>query len=129
MPHCTLEYTSNIKDTVNHDDFFKKLHTEIVSCNDFSLDQIKSRAVEHSNFYIGDGSPNNAFVYLQISILSGRNEILKQELSKKALTLLEEFFPTSRKELNCSVTVEIRDMDRASHSRADKINPETVTAS
>ncbi len=83
-------------------------------------DDLKSRAIEHNNFYIGDGNPNQAFVTLNIQLLDGRSDELKKELAQSALKLFSLYFEKTLVELQTSITVQISDIHRKSYSR--KIN-------
>ena len=116
MPHCVLEYSHNIPDRVNFKGFFEKLHQLMVDTGAFKLERIKSRIVPHDNYYIGDGNMENTFVYLQISILTGRDVTLRKQLSSSALELMKTFFPKALAKNNCSMTVDIKEMDREVHS-------------
>lgn len=116
MPHCVVEYSGNIPDRFQYRDFFKKLHQLMVNTGEFKLERIKSRFIAHDNCYVGDGDSENCFVYLQISILSGRATILRQKLSQDALALLKDFFPKAIKSQKCSITVDVKEMDRETHS-------------
>lgn len=120
MPHCVLEYSANIKDSIDYPQFSKRLHALLSSTGHIDPARLKSRRVIHSDFYIGDGAVENAFVYLQVSLLSGRPAEVRQALGKQALDLLLEFFPQSQRDLNCSVTVEMREMDSSTHFAAAK---------
>jgi 5-carboxymethyl-2-hydroxymuconate isomerase len=111
-----LEYSHNIPDQFKFKDFFEKLHQLMVNTGAFKLERIKSRLVPHDNFYIGNGNTENTFVYLQISILTGREVSLRKHLSSAALELLKEYFPKTLATNNCSMTVDIREMDREVHS-------------
>lgn len=120
MPHCILEHSSNVLDNYDYKDFFSKLHTIIIETGPFNLDQIKSRVIKHNEYLVGDGSSEMAFVTLQIKILSGRELMIRKRLSEGALALLEKTFPLSRQKLQCSITVAIEEIDRETHSRAEK---------
>lgn len=121
MPHCVLEYSSNVVDRIDTRAFFLELHQTIIKSGPFNLDQIKSRAVCRDEFVVGDGNPDKSFVYLQISILSGRDKGIRTTLSQRALKLIEIYFPKTHASGTCSMTVEIREMDKETHLRAEKI--------
>ena len=109
MPHCVLEYSHNVSDRVNFKELFQKLHQLMVDTGAFKLERIKSRVVPQDNYYIGDGNRENTFIYLQISILTGRDLALRKSLSNSALELLKNYFPKALAQENCS-------MDREVHS-------------
>jgi 5-carboxymethyl-2-hydroxymuconate isomerase len=120
MPHCILEYSANIKDSIDFPQFSKRLHALLSSSGHIDPARLKSRRVIHDDFFVGDGASENAFVYLQVSLLSGRPAEVRQALGQQALDLLTEFFPQSRRELNCSVTVEMREINSSTHFAAAK---------
>lgn len=120
MPHCIIEYSSNVKDSVNFPEFFKRLHELLASSSDIQLDQLKSRWLRREDYFIGDGSPQNAFVYLQISLMTGRTLELRKQLGQSALDLLASYFPRTQAELSCSMTVEMREMERETHFKITK---------
>ncbi|MBN8548606.1 MAG: 5-carboxymethyl-2-hydroxymuconate Delta-isomerase [Deltaproteobacteria bacterium] len=120
MPHCVLEYSANVKDSVNFQDFFASLHKLLADSGEIQHDQLKGRWYCSENYFVGDGSPKNAFVYLQISMLSGRTAELRKRLAGQAFELLSAQYPRSQRDLSCSITVEIREMDRETHFKVSK---------
>jgi 5-carboxymethyl-2-hydroxymuconate isomerase len=119
MPHCILEYTSDIyeKDSILH--FFKNLHDLLVDTKEFGLEAIKSRAVKPDRFYMGNGE-NNHFVALTIWILPGRAKSFKKELSGKIIRLMEQNFKKPENSKGFSLSVKIDEIDNDSYERIYK---------
>jgi 5-carboxymethyl-2-hydroxymuconate isomerase len=115
MPHFVLEYSDNIPGEVDFKEFFKRLHTLLVDVGPFKLSDIKSRAIRHQEFYVADGQESNAFVHLTLSIFKGRDLGIRQAVGEKLLAFLREEFARSLQKLNCSYTVEIREMDKETY--------------
>jgi 5-carboxymethyl-2-hydroxymuconate isomerase len=107
MPHCIIEHSDNVLDKPSWQNIFSKLHKILVDTGEWIESDIKSRVLEHKNFYIGDGSPNQAFVTLNIQILDGRSDSIKKDITQKALNLLSDNFPKTLKELRFSITVQV----------------------
>ena len=118
MPHCTLESSDNIVDIIDKREILLKINKCLADTGLFNLNDIKSRFVTHTDYVIGDGDADRAFVTLNISILSGRDASLKAMLSNKCLELLQPFFPESFKRLKFSLTVQISELDKDSYSKA-----------
>lgn len=118
MPHFVLEYSDNILEELDYKDFFKRLHTLLVENGPFNLSDIKSRAICHQQFYVAAGQESNAFVHLTLSIFEGRDLGLRQELGEKILAFLKGEFARFFEKLNCSFTVEIREMDKETYFKA-----------
>jgi 5-carboxymethyl-2-hydroxymuconate isomerase len=117
MPHCILEYSNNILDQPDVRQVLRGIHDVLAGTELFSLNDIKSRAVKHDDFFIGDGDASRAFVALTIQILSGRSGDVKADISRRAFEFLKQTYPQSIEELKCSITVQIVEIDRASYRR------------
>lgn len=111
MPHFVLEYSDNILEELDLKGFFKRLHTLLAENGPFQLSNMKSRAIRRQEFYMADGEESNAFVHLALSILKGRDLSLRQAVGKKILSFLRSEFSRSSNQLNCQITVEIREME------------------
>jgi len=117
MPHCILEYSSNINDTINLKKLLHDINTMLVGTGVFNLMDIKSRAIEHDHYVVGDGDTNRAFVALTINIFSGRPDDVKENIAESALQLLRDAFNTTLQKKKCSITVQIGDIDRETYRK------------
>jgi len=97
LPHCILEYSDNIKDTVVWNSIFKNLHKIFVETGEFIEADIKSRVIKHDNFYIGDQ--------------------FKKDLAQSALNLLSRYFTKTLNDLKTSISVQISNIHRNSYSK------------
>lgn len=117
MPHCILEYTANIVDEPIWADIFKNIHAILIATGEWHSADMKSRAVELHNYYIGNGNPHQAFVTLSIQILTGRSDSLKKSISESCLKALAGHFPLTLKQLQTSITVQVADIHGPSYCR------------
>lgn len=117
MSHIILEYSDNITDKPDFQKLFNELHQGLVNTGHFKLADIKSRAVKHDLYFIGDGDPMRTFVTANLCILSGRTDKLKSELSHLILKLLKQYFPKTIAQQKSSVTVQISDIHKASYEK------------
>jgi 5-carboxymethyl-2-hydroxymuconate isomerase len=115
MPHCILEISDQVPDKPDFRAFFGELHTMLAASGDIQLDHIKSRLRTAEHCYVGSGAADNQFVYLQISLLAGRSLERRQAWAEHALGLLQKYFPRTVASPHVSMTVELREMDRATH--------------
>ena len=118
MPHFVLEYSDNILEEVDFKDFFERLHTLLVENGPFKLSAIKSRAIRHRQFCVADGKDSNAFVHLTLSIFKGRDLSIRQAVGEKILSFLKGEFARSFQKLNCSYTVEVKEMEKETYFKA-----------
>jgi len=112
MPHCILEYSDNCVDDVQMDSFFKGLHSVLMKTGEFQLDRIKSRATKHSEYVVGNGDKENAFVHLHVYILTGRSVEKKKEIGQLAHEYCVRYFERSFSRLTCSITCEVKELNR-----------------
>lgn len=117
MPHCILEYSANVLDEPHVTGLLRDLHEALVGTGEFSLADIKSRAIRHEQFLVADGAADRAFVALEIRILSGRSDEVKAQISERAAAILTRAFPRTLSGRCCSVTVQVSDIHRPSYRR------------
>ena len=117
MPHCILEYSDNIIENPNSHEILGIINKKLAETKLFSLNDIKSRILVHHDFVVGDGDSDRAFVTINLSILSGRNDEIKKKLSDTLLNCLEEYFSESLNKLKLSLTVQISELDKNTYGR------------
>lgn len=93
MPHFILEYTDNLKDEAKIGELLKKINGVLISRNDiFPIGGIRSRAIELHDYFIADGSHDDAFVHGVLKIGAGRSERDKQETCSEIFEIMKEHF-------------------------------------
>jgi 5-carboxymethyl-2-hydroxymuconate isomerase len=117
MPHCILEYSANVPDRPDLGRVLADVHAALTATGEFTLADIKSRAVRHEQFLIGDGDPARVFVTLTVQILGGRSDEVKARISDGLLAVLARHYPESLAGRTCSLTVQVCDIHRASYRR------------
>jgi 5-carboxymethyl-2-hydroxymuconate isomerase len=118
MPNCILEYSANIPEPPDFQALFHQLHDVFMASGQFALDDIKSRAIRHDVFRIGDGDPRRTFIAMNLAILSGRSDEVKADLSRAVRELLERAFARTLAETICSLTVHVSELHRPSYQKA-----------
>lgn len=118
MPHCLLEYSDNLLEKVDFTLLLSELNNFLSETGLFKIADIKSRAICHDTYVVGEREENRPFVSLDIRILSGRDDQTKAMLSESALKILKKTFSQSVSQMNCSLTVQISDLHRQSYARS-----------
>jgi len=113
MPQITLEYTDNVRDTVDFDLLFMKLHEILSEVAGIRIGNCKSRAVKLSDYLVGAGDADAAFVHLEVAILEGRSLETRQEMGRRMLEALRGAYAGTLAELALQITVEVRDLQKA----------------
>lgn len=117
MPHMILEYSDNVIDRPVPGALLSELHDALVASGPYDMTQVKSRIVVHDKHQTSDGKNDQAFVHLQLAIMP-RDEKIMKETSEKLFAFLQEKFPKTKKDKNCSFSVEIRLLDKNTYSKA-----------
>ena len=72
---------------------------------------------------MADGKESNAFVHLTLSIFKGRDLSIRKAVGEKILAFLKGEFARSFEKLNCSYTVEVKEMDQETYFKATSGKP------
>lgn len=117
MPHFKLEYSTNISEKPVASELFSKLHHLLCEIGPFEISSIKSRIYPCENFFVSTGDRGQAFIHLELSILSGRSEETKKKVGEQLLGFLREEFIQTAEGKNCSITVDIRELNAAVYAK------------
>ncbi|WED42565.1 5-carboxymethyl-2-hydroxymuconate Delta-isomerase [Legionella cardiaca] len=112
MPHLTLEYSSNIGEKKSLSVFFAQCHAILASALPTNLASCKSRAICHDIYYIGNGHVANAFIHLDIKIMTGRSDNVLQKASEQIFQLLDSYFSESKKNLSLQLSVDLHELGK-----------------
>jgi len=116
MPHLTVEYTRNLQPTVQFAELFARLHSVLTEVGGLKRENCKSRAAQLSEFLVGDGATDAAFVHLDVRFLEGRSSDVKREIGTRMLAILRDCFRGDTLDVDAAqFTVEIRDIERAAY--------------
>ena len=74
MPHIVLEYSANLYDLPSFSALFAEIHQVLHREGGIRLENCKSRARAAHHYFIADGSPDHAFVHLNIEFVKGRSD-------------------------------------------------------
>jgi len=110
MPHCIIEYSSDVADQISIDELIEAIYQGALNSGLFSEYDIKTRAQAYRHHRTG--STRDSFVHVTVRLLSGRDDRHKAELSEKLLAQIEPLLPDV-----VSVGVEICDMHGDSYRK------------
>jgi 5-carboxymethyl-2-hydroxymuconate isomerase len=110
MPQLRLEYSANIIEKNNMASLFQECHSILEKMLPADINACKSRAIECSNYYVGNGHPENAFVHLSLAVLPGRKTETLKNTGEMIHGILKSHFSQSFKKLNLQITLEVREL-------------------
>lgn len=123
MPHLTLYYTANLPAQTSFEPLLAQFHSILANVGGVKIGNCKSKALRIEEFFVADGTQNQAFVHLDLRLLEGRSPELKQDIGKHCLAAIKEAFSELVEHNQIQITVEIRDIVRHSYFKipADSI--------
>jgi 5-carboxymethyl-2-hydroxymuconate isomerase len=117
MPHLTLEYSNNLPEPMDFRALFSRLNAALAEMGPFRLADIRSRAIAHDQFLVGDGASGSVFAHLTVGILGGRDSALQKRISARLLAIVRETFARAWAERPCVITVEIHEIRRETYCK------------
>jgi 5-carboxymethyl-2-hydroxymuconate isomerase len=109
MPQISVEYSESLTDTFDRRGFALALHLAAAELIGSALPGFKTRFRTTGETVIGDGSPGQAMVHIELALLPGRAPETKARLGELTLALLSDHLKPT-KDLNTQLTVEVRDL-------------------
>ncbi len=110
MPHFIIEHTDNIQPQGNWAQVFDALFTAAAAKPTMMRPDMKGRARQITGAYMTDGNPNQAFVHLELALMTGRDPTMLNELGAELLAIMSQVFKT---DAPCQYSIEMREMNRA----------------
>lgn len=117
MPHLKLDVSANAYEITEVSAILHQLVAELCRFETIDPASVKAYFREHKTWAMGEGA-RPGFVHLEVAILDGRPLDLKQAIADGMRRVLERCFARSIAEGLLGLTIEIRDMDRATYVKA-----------
>ena len=112
MPILNFEYTSNLNIDTKIKSFLLETHDILVKEIKTDLRTCRSSISKISDYIIGDGNPNNAYIILRIKMLPGRNNDIKNHTGKRLLEKIFHDFSDEIKARDTQVRVYVTEIDK-----------------
>lgn len=110
MPHLIIEFAQELAEAVQVETMLDAVHQAAAGTGLFEESHIRVRAIPVA-FY-RSGGKREPFVHVQCRIHTGRNEVVKKQLSEAVLSALREQGWAAK-----VMTVEVVEMDRESYAK------------
>jgi 5-carboxymethyl-2-hydroxymuconate isomerase len=113
MPHIIVEYNSAIERAANISDLTDKLHSCAVAHDALPIGGIRTRAYAADNAKVGDGAPENGFIYITLRLGEGRSAEVKKDIGDQLFGVLESFTQQIfTADIPLSLGLEIQDIEK-----------------
>lgn len=117
MPHLTIEISANLESHVASADLLGGAHQALLLSGVFDGPDVKSRVVQRNQFRIGAGGVSEGFVHASLELLTGRTEVVRQQLSQAVVAALMAGLPRGMG-FPVQISCDVREMSRESYSKA-----------
>lgn len=116
MPHIHLETTADLPENAQVPDILEALTARLAEFDSVDSAAIKSYHSLRSIWHMGEGAPSG-FGHCTVSILAGRNEVVRRQIADALFRVMREQFAESLEADEVGVTVDIREMDAVTYRK------------
>lgn len=119
MPHIQVEYSANIQ-SLDTTGLLSDINQALIATGVVQAQDLKSRITMNSDYLIGlvDDEVEQAYIHVQLSILSGRTDAEKAKLQDQVLMALQRFKVTCPKKLQVQLSSELIEMSKVFYRKA-----------
>lgn len=111
MPHIIIEYSANLRDSVDFPQFLSALRGTALATGVFPLGGIRIRAYETSHYLIADGHPDNAFVHIMLRVGHGRDLDTRKRACEAIFTTVVEQLDALFRRIPIGISLEMQEID------------------
>jgi 5-carboxymethyl-2-hydroxymuconate isomerase len=111
MPTLYFEYTNNLKISDKVKPFLLEIHHLLVDTIKTDLETCRSLVTPYSDFVIGSGNNNTAFIQLTINMLPGRSDEVKDKLGAAIYEKIKQDFSAQINQFKTQIRVYLQDTD------------------
>ncbi len=117
MPHLILQYTDNIRQSVDFKALFTDFHQALDGFDGILALNCKSRAIPLHTFFAGDGVSSQCFVHVDVWIMEGRSSETKQIIGQKLMAILQTIYRPAILEQKLEITLAIHDLNKPAYQK------------
>ena len=120
MPHLTIQVTPNVIIT-HKESFLKALNQALWDSGHFAKPaDIKARIIPIETFLVSvaDDEQVNGFIYAQLKLMSGRDEVVRHQLAELLVTAIEEILDGEQSgRIGIQICVEVEEISAIYHKK------------
>ena len=123
MPHLIIEYTDNLSPHIQIKELLKKSGEVLSSFPDvYPIGGIRVRAIKVTDYWIADGSEDDAFVHMTLKIGAGRTDKEKKETCDKLFQALQEHMRELFDSRNLALSLELSEFSESGTYKKNNIH-------
>ena len=122
MPHFIAEYSANIQEDIDFQDFFTKVNTFLGSTGVFPLGGIRSRASRMDDYVIADAKHDYAFIHMTLKVGAGRDLETRQRVAEELFALIDAHFKPLKDKRLLAISFEMTELDPVLNYKSNNIH-------
>jgi len=123
MPHLIIEYTDNLSPHIQIKELLKKSGEVLSSFPDvYPIGGIRVRAIKVTDYWIADGSEDDAFVHMTLKIGAGRTDKEKKETCNQLFQALQEHMRELFDSRNLALSLELSEFSESGNYKKNNIH-------
>lgn len=122
MPHFIAEYSANIQEDIDFQDFFTKVNTFLGSTGVFPLGGIRSRAIRMDDYVIADAKHDYAFIHMTLKVGAGRDLETRQRVAEELFALIDAHFKPLKDRRLLAISFEMTELDPVLNYKSNNIH-------
>ena len=111
MPHVIIEYSANLRGSVDFPRFLSALRGTALATGVFPLGGIRIRAYESAHYLIADGHPDNAFVHIMLRVGHGRDLETRRRACEAIFATVTEQLGALFDRIPLGISLELQEVD------------------
>jgi 5-carboxymethyl-2-hydroxymuconate isomerase len=111
MPHIVIEYSSNLRERLNLEQFVREVHDATVETGEFPMAGLKTRTSERTCYRVADGHPDNAFVHVVLRFRPGKDPVKKYQAGEKVFAAICNHLAPIYDSSPLGITFEMQEID------------------
>ncbi|MBN3813744.1 5-carboxymethyl-2-hydroxymuconate Delta-isomerase [Paraburkholderia sp. Ac-20347] len=123
MPHCIVEYTSNLGEDAQIRPLLKKLAAKFRDSEGvFPTGGIRVRAIRLDEYVVADGEADDAFVNVMVKIGSGRDPAFKERFFGEMFEMIKAHFEPVFETRSFALSMYVEEADKDGSYKENNIH-------
>lgn len=112
MPLITLQYTENLKNCSDFPALFQSINQVVSDLAVTDIQNCQSRAIPLKDFLRGNSPEKGAFINLEIALIIGRTDEVKQQIAETLISAIKKHFAVSESALDVGVFLVFTELEK-----------------
>ena len=123
MPHFIVEYTDNIRADADIPGLLRKVNAVLIAQGGvFPTGAIRSRAICLTEYFVADGTVDDAFVHATLKIGAGRDATVKKRACDELFAMIKEHFAELYARRSLALSMELYEFDEGGTYKRNNIH-------